>query len=122
MSTTESLTTFSLSEYEEIIVEALEADIAQKIQRTGIVELSRKVSGEFVIKADSKIGFISVQGVQVNVSPRFPIYNIFYFLGLLEELKLDSEKVLITESNDFLTVLFQSFIHSVASSTRKGLT
>ena len=121
MSTTESLTTFSLSEYEEIIVEALEADIAQKIQRTGIVELSRKVSGEFVIKADSKIGFISVQGVQVNVSPRFPIYNIFYFLGLLEELKLDSEKVLITESNDFLTVLFQSFIHSVASSTRKGL-
>jgi 5-methylcytosine-specific restriction enzyme subunit McrC len=121
MSTTESLTTFSLSEYEEIIVEALEAEIAQKIQRTGIVELSRKVSGEFVIKADSKIGFISVQGVQVNVSPRFPIYNIFYFLGLLEELKLDSEKVLITESNDFLTVLFQAFIHSVASSTRKGL-
>jgi len=121
MSTTESLTTFSLSEYEEIIVEALEADVAQKIQRTGIVELSRKVSGEFVIRADSKIGFISVQGVQVNVSPRFPIYNIFYFLGLLEELKLDSEKILITESNDFLTVLFQSFIHSVASSTRKGL-
>ena len=121
MSTTESLTTFALSEYEELIVEALEADIAQKIQRTGIVELSRKVSGEFLIKADSKVGFISVQGVQVNVSPRFPIYNIFYFLGLLEELKLDSEKVLITESNDFLTVLFQSFIHSVASSTRKGL-
>jgi 5-methylcytosine-specific restriction enzyme subunit McrC len=74
-----------------------------------------------VIKADSKVGFISVQGVQVNVTPRFPIYNIFYFLGLLEELKIDSEKVQISESNDFLTVLFQSFIHSVAFSTRKGL-
>jgi 5-methylcytosine-specific restriction enzyme subunit McrC len=115
------LTTFSLSEYEERIVEYLDADIAQKIQRTGIVELSRKVSGEFVIKADSKVGFISVQGVQVNVAPRFPIYNIFFFLGLIDDLKLDSEKVRITESNDFLTVLFQSFIHSVASSTRKGL-
>ena len=62
-----------------------------------------------------------MQGVQVNVAPRFPIYNIFYFLGLLEEIKLDSEKVQIAESNDFLTVLFQSFIQSVASSTRKGL-
>ena len=117
----DSLTVFSLSEYEEKIVEVLDAEIAQKIQRTGIVELTRKVSGEFVIKADSKVGFISVQGVQVNVTPRFPIYNIFYFLGLLEELKTDSEKVQISESNDFLTVLFQSFIHSVAHSTRKGL-
>lgn len=115
------LTTFSLSEYEERIVEYLDADIAQKIQQTGIVELSRKVSGEFIIKADSKVGFISVQGVQVNVAPRFPIYNIFFFLGLIDDLKLDSEKVRITEDNDFLTVLFQSFIHSVASSTRKGL-
>lgn len=121
MPKTELLTSFSLSEYEERIVEFLDAEIAQKIQRTGIVELSRKVSGEFVIKADSKIGFISVQGVQVNVAPRFPIYNIFYFLGLLGELKLDAEKVQIAESNDFLTVLFQSFIHSVASATRKGL-
>ncbi|CAB4699178.1 unannotated protein [freshwater metagenome] len=121
MPSTESITNFSLSEYEERIVEVLDAEIAQKIQRTGIVELSRKVSGEFVIKADSKVGFISVQGVQVNVAPRFPIYNIFYFLGLLEEMKLDSEKVQISESNDFLTVLFQSFIHSVTSSTRKGL-
>ena len=117
----ESLTVFSLSEYEEKIVEVLDAEIAQKIQRAGIVELTRKVSGEFVIKADSKVGFISVEGVQVNVTPRFPIYNIFYFLGLLEELKIDSEKVQISESNDFLTVLFQSFIHSVALSTRKGL-
>ncbi len=121
MPKTESLTIFSLSEYEERIVAVLDAEIAQKIQRTGIVQLSRKVSGEFVIKADSKIGFISVQGVQVNVAPRFPIYNIFYFLGLLGELKLDAEKVQIAESNDFLTVLFQSFIHSVASTTRKGL-
>ena len=121
MLTTESITNFSLSEYEERIVEVLDAEIAQKIQRTGIVELSRKVSGEFIIKADSKVGFISVQGVQVNVAPRFPIYNIFYFLGLLEEMKLDREKVQISESNDFLTVLFQSFIHSVTSSTRKGL-
>ena len=86
MPTPELLTTFSLSEYEERIVEVLDTEIAQKIQRTGIVELSRKVSGEFVIKADSKVGFISVQGVQVNVVPRFPIYNIFYFLGLLEEM------------------------------------
>jgi 5-methylcytosine-specific restriction enzyme subunit McrC len=121
MQATDSLTIFSLSEYEERIVEFLDADVAQKIQRTGIVELSRKVSGEFIIKADSKVGFIAVQGVQVNVTPRFPIYNIFYFLGLLEELKLDGEKVQITENSDFLTVLFQSFIHSVASSTRKGL-
>ena len=117
----ESLTTFSLSEYEERIVEVLDAEIAQKIQRTGIVELSRKVSGEFVIKADSKVGFISVQGAQVNVVPRFPISTIFYFLGFLEEMQLDSEKVQISESNDFLTVLFQSFIHCVTSSTRKGL-
>ena len=121
MPSTETRTIFSLSEYEERIVEVLDPEIAQKIQRTGIVELSRKVSGEFVIKADSKVGFISVQGVQVNVAPRFPFYNIFYFLGLLEEMKLDSERVQISESNDFLTVLFQSFIHSVASSTRKGL-
>ena len=117
----DSLTVFSLSEYEERIVEFLDTDVAQKIQSTGIVELSRKVSGEFIIKADSKVGFIAVQGVQVNVAPRFPIYNIFYFLGLLEELKLDGEKVQIAENSDFLTVLFQSFIHSVASSTRKGL-
>jgi 5-methylcytosine-specific restriction enzyme subunit McrC len=121
MPTTESFTTFSLSEYEEQIVEVLDPEIAQKIQRTGIVELSRKVSGEFVIKADSKIGFISVQGVQVNVAPRFPIYNIFYFLGLIEEIKLDKEKVQIAESEDFLTVLFQSFNESVALATRKGL-
>ena len=52
----DSLTVFSLSEYEEKIVEVLDAEIAQKIQRTGIVELTRKVSGEFVIKADSKVG------------------------------------------------------------------
>ena len=121
MPAAESLTTFSLSEYEERIVESLDAEVAQKIQRTGIVELSRKVSGEFVIKADSKVGFISVQGVQVNVAPRFPIYNIFYFLGLLEEIKLDSERVQISESNDVLTVLFQSYIQSLTSSTRKGL-
>ena len=121
MPTAESLTKFSLSEYEERIVEVLDSEIAKKIQRTGIVELSRKVSGEFVIKADSKIGFIAVQEVQVNVVPRFPIYNIFYFLGLLEELKLDSEKVKIAESEDFLTVLFQSFIQSVALATRTGL-
>jgi 5-methylcytosine-specific restriction enzyme subunit McrC len=121
MSVTDSPTTFSLSEYEERIVEELDADIAQKIQRMGIVEVSRKVSGEFVIKADSKVGFISVQGVQVNVAPRFPIYNIFYFLGLLEEMKMENEKVQISESDDFLTILFQSFIQSVASSTRKGL-
>ncbi len=121
MPSAESLTKFSLSEYEERIVEVLDSEIAKKIQRTGIVELSRKVSGEFVIKADSKIGFIAVQEVQVNVVPRFPIYNIFYFLGLLEELKLDSEKVKIAESEDFLTVLFQSFIQSVALATRKGL-
>jgi 5-methylcytosine-specific restriction enzyme subunit McrC len=121
MSQIESLTTFSLSEYEERIIEVLDVEIAQKIQRTGIVELTRKVSGEFVIKADSKVGFISVQGVQVNVAPRFPVYNIFYFLGLVGEMKLDSEKVQISESSDFLTVLFQSFIESVAFSTRKGL-
>ena len=121
MPKTESRTTFSLFEYEEKIVELLDAEIAQKIQRIGIVELSRKVSGEFIIKADSKVGFISAQGVQVNVAPRFPIYNIFYFLGLLDELKLDGEKVKIAESNDFLTVLFQSFIESVALGTRKGL-
>jgi len=121
MSVTDSPTTFSLSEYEERIVEELDAHIAQKIQRMGIVEVSRKVSGEFVIKADSKVGFISVQGVQVNVAPRFPIYNIFYFLGLLEEMKMENEKVQISESDDFLTILFQSFIQSVASSTRKGL-
>jgi 5-methylcytosine-specific restriction enzyme subunit McrC len=121
MPAAESLTKFSLSEYEEQIVEVLDSEIAKKIQRTGIVELSRKVSGEFVIKADSKIGFIAVQEVQVNVVPRFPIYNIFYFLGLLDELKLDSEKVKIAESDDFLTVLFQSFIQSVALATRKGL-
>ena len=121
MSKIDSATIFSLSEYEERLIEFLDADIAQKIQRTGIVDLSRKVSGEFIIKADSKIGFISVQGVQVNVTPRFPIYNIFYFLGLLDELKLDNEKVDINKSDDFLTILFQSFIHSVASATRRGL-
>jgi 5-methylcytosine-specific restriction enzyme subunit McrC len=121
MPTPDSPTIFSLSEYEEKIVEVLDSEIAQKIQRSGIVELSRKVSGEFIIKADSKIGFISVQGVQINVAPRFPIYNIFYFLGLLEELRLDSENVQIAESKDFLTMLFQSFIQSVASATRRGL-
>ena len=121
MSKIDSVTFFTLSEYEEQLVEFLDADVAQKIQRSGIVDLSRKVSGEFIIKADSKIGFISVQGVQVNVTPRFPIYNIFYFLGLLDELKLDNEKVEISESDDFLTILFQSFIHSVASTTRRGL-
>jgi 5-methylcytosine-specific restriction enzyme subunit McrC len=121
MPITESPKIFTLSEYEEKLIEFLDADIANKIQRTGIVELSRRVSGEFVIKADSKIGFISVQGVQVNVAPRFPVYNVFYFLGLLDELKLDPEKVEISASEDFLAVLFQSFIQSVQKATRKGL-
>jgi len=113
--------TFYLSEYEEKFVENLSPEVAQKIQKTGLVEVSRKVSGEFVLKADSKIGFISTQGVQVNVAPRFPIYNIFYFLGLLDELKLDPENVRVDENMDFLTILFQSFIESVSSATRKGL-
>jgi 5-methylcytosine-specific restriction enzyme subunit McrC len=121
MPITESPKIFTLSEYEEKLIEFLDADIANKIQRTGIVELSRRISGEFVIKADSKIGFISVQGVQVNVAPRFPVYNVFYFLGLLDELKLDPEKVEISASEDFLAVLFQSFIQSVQKATRKGL-
>jgi len=121
MPITESPKIFTLSEYEEKLIEFLDADIANKIQRTGIVELSRRVSGEFVIKADSKIGFISVQGVQVNVAPRFPVYNVFYFLGLLDELKLDPENVEISASEDFLAVLFQSFIQSVQKATRKGL-
>ncbi len=121
MPVTESPKIFTLSEYEEQLIEFLDAEIASKIQRTGIVELSRRVSGEFVIKADSKIGFISVQGVQVNVAPRFPIYNVFYFLGLLDELKLDPEKVQISASEDFLAVLFHSFIQSVNAATRKGL-
>jgi 5-methylcytosine-specific restriction enzyme subunit McrC len=121
MPITSSPKNFTLSEYEEQLIEFLDADIASKIQRTGIVELSRRVSGEFVIKADSKIGFISVQGVQVNVAPRFPVYNVFYFLGLLDELKLDPEKVEISANEDFLAVLFQSFIQSVNTATRKGL-
>ena len=121
MPITSSPKIFTLSEYEEQLIEFLDADIASKIQRTGIVELSRRVSGEFVIKADSKIGFISVQGVQVNVAPRFPVYNVFYFLGLLDELKLDPEKVEISANEDFLAVLFQSFIQSVNTATRKGL-
>lgn len=113
--------TFYLSEYEEKIAEELNPEVAEKIQRTGLVEISRRVSGEFVLKADSKIGFISAQGVQINVTPRFPVYNIFYFLGLLDELKLDREDVYVDENADFLTVLFQSFIQSVNSATRKGL-
>ena len=121
MPITSSPKIFTLSEYEEQLIEFLDADIASKIQRTGIVELSRRVSGEFVIKADSKIGFISVQGVQVNVAPRFPVYNVFYFLGLIDELKLDPEKVEISANEDFLAVLFQSFIQSVNTATRKGL-
>jgi 5-methylcytosine-specific restriction enzyme subunit McrC len=112
---------FVLSEYEEKIIEILDLSTVEKIQKTGIVELSRKVSGEFVLKADSKIGFISVQGVQVSVRPRFPVYNVFYFLGLINEIKLDKEKVTIGENSDFLTVLFQSFLQSVESTTKKGL-
>jgi 5-methylcytosine-specific restriction enzyme subunit McrC len=121
MSKIDTPTVFTLSEYEERLVDFIDSDAALKIQKTGIVELSRKVSGEFLIKADSKVGFISVQGVQVNVTPRFPIYNIFYFLGLLDELKLKDEKVDISENDDFLTILFRSFIYSAASATRKGL-
>jgi 5-methylcytosine-specific restriction enzyme subunit McrC len=121
MSKIDTPTVFTLSEYEERLVDFIDSDAALKIQKTGIVELSRKVSGEFLIKADSKVGFISVQGLQVNVTPRFPIYNIFYFLGLLDELKLKDEKVDISENDDFLTILFQSFIYSATSATRKGL-
>jgi 5-methylcytosine-specific restriction enzyme subunit McrC len=121
MQVIESTHNFTLSEYEEKLIEVLDANVAEKIQKMGIVELSRKVSGEFILKADSKIGFISVQGVQVNVKPRFPIYNIFYFLGLINELKLDKERVTIDENVDFLTVLFQSFLHSVEVATKKGL-
>ena len=112
---------FSLAEYEEKIVENLDSDIAEKILRTGIVEVSRKVSGEFVLKAESKVGFVSVQDIQVNVNPRFPIYNIFYLLGLIDSIKLEKEKVLIEENSDFLTILFQTFLQSVSETTRKGL-
>lgn len=117
----ETPTVFSLYEYEEKTIENLDAEIAEKIQQTGIVDLSRKVSGEFLIQADSKVGFIAVRGIQVNVRPRFPIYNIFYFLNLLDKLKLDEEQVSIGDSKDFLTLLFQSFLKSVASATRRGL-
>lgn len=113
--------TFCLSEYEERLVEGLSQDVAQRVQKTGLVEVSRRVSGEFVLKAGSKVGFVSSQGVQVNVAPRFPIYNIFYFLGLLDELKFEREDVHVDKNTDFLTVLFQSFIQSVNSATRKGL-
>ena len=85
------------------------------------MDLSRKVSGEFLIKANSKVGFIAVRGIQVNVMPRFPVYNIFYFLNLLDELKLDKEEVIIEDSKDFLTILFQSFLKSVNAATRRGL-
>ena len=112
---------FNLSEYEEKLIEVLDSEVAIKIQETGIVELSRKVSGEFVLRADSKVGFVSAQGVQVNVRPRFPIYNVFYFLGLVKELRFKDEKVFIDESTDFLTLLFQSFLHSVDAAISKGL-
>ena len=117
----DSPTVFSLYEYEEKIFENLDVEIANKIQETGIVDLSRKVSGEFLIKANSKVGFIAVRGIQVNVMPRFPVYNIFYFLNLLDELKLDKEEVIIEDSKDFLTILFQSFLKSVNAATRRGL-
>lgn len=112
---------FNLSEYEEKLIEVLDSEVAIKIQETGIVELSRKVSGEFVLRADSKVGFVSAQGVQVNVRPRFPIYNVFYFLGLVKELRFKDEKVFIDENTDFLTLLFQSFLHSVDAAISKGL-
>ncbi len=112
---------FTLFEYEEKIIEVLSADEAEKIQASGIVEVSRKVNGEFVLKADSKIGFVSVDGIQINVKPRFPIYNIFYFLGLVKELRLKDQRVQIDESDDFLTILFQSFVHTLEYAIRKGL-
>jgi 5-methylcytosine-specific restriction enzyme subunit McrC len=112
---------FTLKEYEELLVDKLEQNTAEKIQNLGIIDLTRKVSGEFVLRADSKIGFLSVHGVQVNVKPRFPIYNIFYFLGLIKELKLDEEKVRIGENDDFLTLLFQSFVISVEIAIKRGL-
>lgn len=117
----EIINNFSLTEYEETLVNDLDAAIAERILKTGIVEVSRKVSGEFVLKADSKVGFVSVQDVQVNVNPRFPIYNIFYLLGLIDVLKLDKEKVSIQESSDFLTLLFQTFLLTVSETTKKGL-
>jgi len=117
----EIINNFSLTEYEETLVNDLDAAIAERILKTGIVEVSRKVSGEFVLKADSKVGFVSVQDVQVNVKPRFPIYNIFYLLGLIDVLKLDKEKVSIQESSDFLTLLFQTFLLTVSETTKKGL-
>jgi 5-methylcytosine-specific restriction enzyme subunit McrC len=112
---------FSLTEYEEQIVEAIDSDIAEKILKTGIVEVSRKVSGEFVLKAESKVGFVAVQDIQVNINPRFPIYNIFYLLGLVDAIKLEKEKVIIEQNSDFLTILFQTFLQSVSETTRKGL-
>ena len=121
MISTEYLQVFALSEYEEKLVEDLDSDVVANIQKTELVELSRKVTGEFVLKAGSKIGFVSVQGVQVNVKPRFPIYNIFYFLGFWDALRLEKEKVKIDKSADFLTVLFQSFLTNVEEATRKGL-
>lgn len=112
---------FSLAEYEEKVIEGLDSNDAEKILKTGIVDVGRRFSGEFVLKADSKVGFISLEDVQVNITPRFPIYNIFYLLGLVDALKLDKQKVLIEESRDFLTVLFQTFLQSVSDATRKGL-
>lgn len=113
--------TFRLTEYEEKIIEEIDTDTAQRILSTGIVDITRKVSGEFILKADSKVGFVSASGIQVNVNPRFPIYNIFYLLGLTRELKFDLKKVFIEQSSDFLTILFQSFFQSVSDATKKGL-
>ena len=113
---------FELSEYESKDFSGIPSEIATKIQDSGIVDISRNLIGdEFTLRAGSRVGFISVGQVQINVRPRFPVYNIFYFLGLVKELKLEDEKVQINDNHDFLTILFQAFLDSVNSATIKGL-
>jgi 5-methylcytosine-specific restriction enzyme subunit McrC len=113
---------FALEEYGTLDVPGIRPDIASAINESGFISVVRKLSGdEFTLTAGSKIGFISAGGVQINVLPRFPIYNIFYFLGLFDDLKLQKDLVDIHSSNDLLTLLFRVFLDQVHQATFKGL-
>lgn len=111
----------NLTEYEEGILEEIDAASAVAIAKSELVEISRKISGEFRIAAGSRVGFVSAGNFQVAVHPRFPVRNLFYFLNVLDVLKFEDERVRISKSTQILDVLVSSFVDSAFLSTSKGL-
>ena len=110
----------TLSEYEEGIFEEIDSASAEAITKSELVEISRKISGEFRIVAGSRVGFVAAGNLQIAVHPRLPVRNLFYLLNVLDEVKFEQEEVQLGKSEQILDILVASFVESAYRSTSKG--